>query len=92
MPIFPTDTTIIGTQNTEERVKRLEQRLNNVKDDLTSFFVLGRLRIDRSAPLNSTDVQGLDTLYDIVLKDNYIYYLINNSDALEWRRVALSSF
>lgn len=92
MPIFPTDTTIMGTQNLEERVKRIEQRVNNTKNDLTSFFVLGRLRIDRDAPANSADIQGSDTLYDIVLKSDYVYYLVNNSGSLEWKRVALSSF
>jgi len=92
MPIFPTDTTIIGAQNIEERVKRLEQRVNNIKDDLTSFFVLGRLRIDRGAPANSNDTTSLDLLYDVIIDKDYAYYLINNAGSLEWRRTALSSF
>lgn len=92
MPIFPTDNTIIGSQNTEERIRRIEQRVNNTKDDLTSFFVLGRLRVDRVAPTNSADVQNQDILYDVVLKNDYIYYLINNAGSLEWRRVGLNIF
>lgn len=92
MRIFSTELSSINTKDIDQRVKRLEQKVFNIKDDLSKFFVLGRLRTDRSAPTNSADVNDLDLLYDTIFDDPYVYYLVNNSGALEWRRVLLNSF
>lgn len=76
----------------EERLKRVEQELEFINNVLSTVFVRGRLRTDRSAPANSTDVLPLDAQYDIVRTANYEYILINDSGTLEWRRVTYNSF
>lgn len=76
----------------EERLKRVEQQLNFLNNTLSGYFVLGRLRTDRTAPASSSDVQSLDLLYDIVRDTNYTYVLINNAGTLAWRRITMSSF
>jgi hypothetical protein len=83
---------MIDTQDLDRRISRLENRIRNINDDLSSVFVLGRLRVDRTAPINSSDVNTLDLLYDVYIDETNIYYLINSSGTLEWRLIALSSF
>lgn len=76
----------------ERRVNELERQSRNLNNTLQAFFVQGRLRTDRTAPTSSTDIQSSDQLYDVVLKNNYEYVVIDNAGVLEWRRVALSTF
>lgn len=76
----------------EERLKRVEQQLEFINNTLSSVFVRGRLRTDRTAPADSADVMPLDAQYDIVRTANYEYILVDNSGTLEWRRVTYNSF
>lgn len=76
----------------EERLKRLEQQFNFLNQTLSGYFTIGRLRIDRSAPASSSDVQPLDALYDIVRTPTYTYVAIDNAGTLEWRRITMNSF
>lgn len=92
MSRFSGDTSTVTTNVIEERLKRVEQQLEFINNTLSSVFVLGRLRIDRSAPANSADVLTLDAQYDIVRDADYEYILINNGGTLEWRRISYSSF
>jgi len=92
MKIFARESESFNIKDLEQRVRRLEQKLFNLKDDFSSLFVLGRLRTDRIAPTNSNDVNSLDLLYDIVIDANNIYYLINDSGSLAWRTVTINSF
>lgn len=92
MQLFNRELSTNSLNDIEQRIKRLEQRANNIKNDLSKFFVLGRLRTDRGAPTNSTDVTDLDLLYDLIVTEPYLYYLIDNSGSLEWRRITLNSF
>lgn len=90
MTRFVVDSGAVGGTLLEERVKRLEENFDNLSRTLP--FIKGRLRIDRAAPTTSNDVQSPDKIYDIVVKNDYQYILINNSGVLQWRRITLSSF
>lgn len=92
MKIFAREQVDFDVKDLEQRVRRLEQKFFNLKDDFSSLFVLGRLRTDRIAPTNSGDVNSLDLLYDIVIDSSNIYYLINDSGSLAWRTVVINSF
>jgi hypothetical protein len=74
------------------RLVFVENQINDLPISLTSSFLKGRLRTDRAAPSSSADVQSPDQLYDIVINASYIYLLIDNSGALAWRRVSISTF
>lgn len=76
----------------EERLKRVEQQLSFLNTTLSGYFTIGRLRTDRSIPASSADVTSLDALHDIVRDANYTYVLINDTGALKWRRITMSSF
>lgn len=75
-----------------QRIALLENNMRILNNTLAAYFVLGRLRTDRTAPANSADVQTPDQLYDRVVTDAYEYILINNAGSLEWRRLTASSF
>lgn len=81
-----------STSILEQRLKRLEQQMNFLNSTLSGYFTIGRLRTDRNAPANSTDVTSLDALHDVVRDTSYTYVLINNGGAYEWRRITMSSF
>ena len=76
----------------EERIRRVEENLRVIEIRLANNYTLGRLRFDRTAPVNSGDVQSPDRLYDIVRDTSYEYVLINDSGSLAWRRITMSSF
>jgi hypothetical protein len=79
--------------NTEERIRRLEERLNFLDLNLPSTYLQGRLRTDRTtAPASSTDVNYTDQLYDVILLESDEYVLINNSGTLAWRKITLATF
>lgn len=92
MTRFAPNTSVINHNNTEERLRRVEQNFQDLQNRLFSSYVLGRLRIDRTAPANSSDVSPPDKLYDIVRDEDYEYILINDSGTLAWRRITMSSF
>lgn len=75
-----------------ERIKRLEQQFEYISPTLDALYVKGRLRLDRMSPVNSTDVNTFDILYDIVRDTDYEYVLIDNGGTLEWRRITMSVF
>ena len=75
-----------------ERIKRLEQQFEYISPTLDALYVKGRLRLDRMAPANSTDVNTFDILYDIVRDQDYEYVLISTGATLEWRRITMSAF
>lgn len=79
----------------EEAIRRiafLEAQMRNLPRSLTGFYIKGRLRTDRVAPVNSADVQAQDVIYDRVLDANFEYILIDNAGTLEWRQAILSPF
>jgi hypothetical protein len=76
----------------EERIKRLEQRMDNLSNYLQMLFLKGRTRVDRSAPVSSADVQPPDMLYDVVWSSDYLYIVVDDSGVLKWRRITLSTF
>lgn len=75
-----------------QRIVNLENQMRNLNFTLASQFLKGRLRIDRSAPATSADVQTPDLLYDVVYTPTYTYILIDNAGALAWRRIAMGAF
>ena len=44
----------------EERIRRVEENLRVIEIRLANNYTLGRLRFDRTAPVNSGDVQSPD--------------------------------
>lgn len=92
MSRFTNNEGTITTNIFEERLKRVEQQIQSIVDSLSTTFLLGRLRVDRTAPVDSNDVNALDALYDIVRDENYEYILINNSGTLNWVRIIMATF
>lgn len=45
-----------------------------------------------SAPANSADIKGTEKVGDIAADASYLYVVVDDSGALEWRRVAIGSF
>lgn len=76
----------------ERRIANLENQVRALTATLKGYFVLGRLRTDRTAPTASNDVQSPDQLYDRVVATNYEYILVNNSGTLEWIRITCATF
>jgi len=79
----------------EEAIRRialLEAQMRQLSRSLTSFYIKGRLRNDRVAPVNSADVQAQDAIYDRVLTATFEYILIDNAGTLAWRRIVLNAF
>jgi len=74
------------------RVQELEDDNLNLTNTLNNFFIKGRLRTDRGTPSASNDVGNADKLYDVVITATYVYFLIDASGSLSWRRVAVASF
>ncbi len=74
------------------RINRIQNDLDATLSNLDATYVKGRLRFDRPAPANSTDVNDTDLLYDRVVTATYEYILINNAGTLNWVRSALSTF
>jgi hypothetical protein len=75
-----------------QRIALLENQMRNLNTGLGAFFLKGRLRSDRTAPTSSADVQTPDLLYDWVLKDDYVYIVIDDAGALAWRRITAAAF
>ncbi len=75
-----------------QRIVLLENQMRNLSSILAAFFIKGRLRTDRTAPTSSADVETPDLLYDWVIKDDYMYLLIDDAGSLAWRRVAVGAF
>lgn len=83
---------ITGYDNTEERLRRVEEQVRLLNNLAYNKSILGRLRTDRTSPVNSSDVQSPDLEYDMVRDDSYQYVLINNSGTLQWMRWSYSTF
>lgn len=77
---------------TQQRITNLENKVRILNNTLAAFFLKGRLRTDRTAPVDSDDVQTPDLLYDRVVKDDYEYILIDDAGMLKWRRISVSMF
>ena len=93
MTRFSDDESIAAVDNTQERIRRLEERLNLLENRLPQTYLQGRLRTDyTSAPANSADVNDTNQLYDYIILPTAEYILINNSGSLAWRQITLSSF
>lgn len=75
-----------------QRIVLLENQVRNLNTSLVPFFLKGRLRTDRTAPVDSNDIQTPDLLYDWVIKDDYAYLVIDDSGDLKWRRITLDVF
>jgi hypothetical protein len=88
--------TLEGTFNTTDesirRIALLEAQVRSLSQSLQAYYIQGRLRTDRVAPINSADVKLQDVIYDRVLSPTFEYILINNAGTLEWRRIILNAF
>ncbi len=82
----------ISSSIIEERVRRLESQVINLENRQANNYLLGRLRFDRTAPVNSADVQTPDALYDVVYTPTFVYILINSSGTLTWVQYAVTTF
>jgi hypothetical protein len=76
----------------DERVGRVEEAIRVIENRLANSYLQGRIRFDRTAPIDSADVQSPDRLYDIVRIYPYEYVLINNAGTLNWVRITMSTF
>lgn len=74
------------------RIARIQDTLNNTLNNLDSTYVKGRIRLDRTPPINTLDVNKTDLLYDRVLTTTYEYILVDNAGVLNWVRSALNTF
>jgi len=83
---------ITTLSNEQDRIRRLEETVRLLELKLANSYVLGRLRFDRTAPVDSLDVQTPDKLYDIVRDENFEYVLINVAGNLRWRRISYVAF
>ena len=86
------DASFNSTEEAIRRVALVESQLRNLSQSLRAFYIQGRLRTDRIAPVNSADVLEQDAIYDRVLSPTFEYVLINNAGTLEWRRIILNAF
>lgn len=71
----------------EQRIALLENQVRLLNNTLKPFFVQGRLRTDRTVPVDSDDIQPPDQLYDWIVKDDYIYTVVIETGALKWRQI-----
>ncbi len=84
---------ITGSSIAEERITRLEQQIFTLQNRLSTAFVQGRLRTDRTtAPADSVDINNTDKLYDIIRVYPYEYILINNAGTFNWVRITMATF
>ncbi len=83
---------LIASTIEEERIRRLESDVRDIQSKLANNYLLGRLRFDRTAPVNSADVQTPDALYDVVYTPTFVYILVNDSGTLTWVQYAVSTF
>ena len=87
------ENSLTAKDKNDERIRRLEDRLNFLESNLPSTFLQGRLRTDiTTAPASSTAIDYTNQLYDVVLLADAEYIVINNSGALAWRKITLSTF
>ncbi len=82
---------------TDKDVRDQLQQITHIRKDditfinnLTSIFVGGR-KVGK-IPSASNDVASTDRIGDQNYDENYLYILINNSGAAEWRRASLGSW
>jgi len=93
MTRFTNHESLSANDSTEERLRRLEERLNLLEIKLPQTFLQGRLRTDyTSAPTSSSDINKTDKLNDVVILTNSQYIVINDSGSLAWRKITLESF
>lgn len=83
---------LISATTEEERLKRVEEQVRLLENRFFNTFLQGRIRFDRTVPVNSADVQTPDRLYDRVLSPTAEYILINNAGTLAWRKIIMSAF
>ena len=93
MTRFTNHESLSANDSTEERLRRLEERLNLLEIKLPQTFLQGRLRTDyTSAPTSSSDINKTDKLNDVVILTNSQYIIVNDNGSLEWRKITLESF
>jgi aromatic ring hydroxylase len=93
MTRFTDSPSLLGNDILETRVRRVEENLQFLQNQLANTYFLGRLRVDRTTgPANSADVHPGDKLYDVIRDTNYEYVLINDAGTLAWRRISYSAF
>lgn len=93
MTRFTDNASLLGNDIMEVRLRRVEEDLLFLQNQLANSYVLGRLRTDRSTgPATSADVNATDKLYDVIRDTSFEYVLINDGGALAWRRIILSAF
>lgn len=76
----------------QRKVEKVADDLETLTISLKSQYMRGRIRTDRTAPINSSDVQTPDKIYDVVYTATDMYVLINNSGTLAWRNISLGVF
>ena len=93
MTKFTDSPSILGNEILETRLRRVEEELLSLRNQLANTYCLGRLRTDRSTgPANSADVNSTDKLYDVIRDTSFEYVLINDTGNLRWRRITYAAF
>lgn len=93
MTRFTDNPSLLGNEIAEVRLRRVEEELQFLRNQLYNTYFIGRLRTDRTTgPANSADVNATDKVYDVIRDANYEYVLINNGGTLAWRRITYSAF
>jgi aromatic ring hydroxylase len=93
MTRFTDNPSLLGNEIAEVRLRRVEENLQFIQDQLYNSYFFGRLRTDRTTgPASSADVNSTDAVYDVIRDTNYEYVLINNGGTLAWRRISYSAF
>lgn len=93
MTRFTDNPSLLGNEISEVRLRRVEEDLLFVRNQLDNSYFIGRLRVDRTtAPASSSDVNATDLLYDVIRTTTNEYVLINNGGTLAWRSISYSAF
>jgi hypothetical protein len=83
----------VGVDNTEERIRRLEELVYAMDNAFFNSFIRGRVRTDRTTPpATSTDINTTDKLGDVIYVYPYEYILINNAGTYNWVRISIGTF
>lgn len=93
MTRFTNNTSISAVNDTEARLRRVEERLEFYDVEVLPYLLPCRLRTDITvAPTSSTDTNQTTRLNDVVILTNSQYIVINDSGTLAWRKITLDTF
>lgn len=75
----------------------IQEEIDKFRDEMRAYYVIGRLRLDRTAPTGNGDVQPSDREGDVVREYDsggatyYEYTLVNEDGTLKWGRATLDT-